>query len=90
MTTKKEVVEDRRNVLMREALKQEIHELAKKSVKLKKSLEEATTEYKRERFMTKLRRNNNKIFELVEALEKIPPDVKFPPAPKQKPNESNV
>lgn len=65
----------RRDLLMREALKQEIQELAKKSVEFKLTIDTAKTEVKREIFRKKLRRNNNKVFEMISYLEKIPADL---------------
>lgn len=78
MTEKRKVVdvkylkEQRRNVIMKETLIQEIDFLSKKSVELKKTMDLAKTEFKRERFLTKLRRNNNKVFELIQLLERLP------------------
>jgi len=66
----------RRNLLMREALKQEIQELADRSVQFKRTIDTAKTEVKKEIFRKKLRRNNNKVFEMIEALDKIPADLK--------------
>jgi hypothetical protein len=67
-----ELKKKRRNILMREALKQEIQELADKSVEFKRTIDTAKTELKKEIFRKKLRRNNNKVFEMIDALNKIP------------------
>lgn len=58
--------------LVKETISVEIQQTVKKSVEFKSQRDSAKTEYKKNFFNKKLKNNNVKLYELLEALNRLP------------------